>query len=602
MVQKDYNKAILERLEQGFDRVLLLGSIVAFSSSLAISFSGVIPRLFVSLDAGIGILLLVMSLLGPRLAIERKIIITTAIPIVVGVLAFMDGGFTSAALSLFFISNVVVVLFLNKRISYAFSVLSILCLVGVWIWASTTPVDKMINIGGTKWFIQIITFSFCLLVLHLVVYTIKKYLLESIEKLEGNIEQIYDLAYFDQLTGLPNQFLFKEKLTRLVQAGEDGYLVFFSLKNLNMINSIYGNDIGDLVLVETARIFSGQICEEELLGRVAGNEFVFRMNADTAIQPRLDRMVRRFYDEFKAQSLTHKVLFHRGGVEFKQCESFQDCYRKGTLALTHAKTHDRAEVVFYNQHLHEVVNREELLKEQLEKALAAQEIELHYQAKMDAVTEKVVGVEALARWRSPSLGPVSPAVFVPVTEQMNLSVPFGELVITLALSHYHALCGKYHDALQLSINISPTHLMTEQFVPFLQSALTTYAVPSHRIILEITEEILIQGLQSAQERVKTLKALGFKISLDDFGSGYSSLNYLTSMDIDELKIDKSFIDQIERNEKIATMLEHLIKFFKTYHLEVVAEGVETASQRDLLVKLGCRTLQGFYYAKPEPLD
>ena len=598
MRQKDYNKAILRRLECGFDKVLPLASFVAFISSFAISFSATIPRLFVTLNAGIGILLLLVSVFHNQLAIETKIIISTAIPIVIGVLAFIDGGFSSAALSLFFISNVVVVLFLKKNISYIFSTISILCLLAMWIWAGTKPVDNIINIGWAKWFIQITTYSFCLLVLHLVVYTIKKYLLESIKKLESNIEQIYDLAYFDQLTGVPNQFLFKERLAARIRAGHTGYLVFFSIKNLNIINSIYGNEVGDTIMLEAAQVFAELIEDNEMLGRADGNEFVVHLNDDPK---RLNNMVEQFHARFSAKNIGKKVLFHIGCAQINKCASSQDCYRKGTLALTHAKTHDISDIVFYNQALHEAVNREEEIKEQLEQALTAGEITLYYQTKVDALTEGIVGVEALARWHSSSLGNIPPGVFVPILEKMSLSIAFGELVIKMALADYQALRRKYHHDIMLSINISPTHLMTEGFVPFLDNTTKAYGVNNEQIVLEITEEILIQGLHSAKERILELKGLGFKISLDDFGSGYSSLNYLMSMEIDELKIDKSFIDQIEVNGKICTMLEYLVKFFQTYGLEVIAEGVETKSQRDILVQLGCRTLQGYYYSKPKPL-
>lgn len=601
MIRKNYNKKILQRIESSFDKVLPVAAAIAILSSLAIYFSA-IPLPFLVLNAGIGIVFLLMYVWRRRLKVEAKITVTLSIPIIIAVLSFLDGGFSSSATTLLLISNIVGVLFLRKRSAYMLSALSVLILTGLWAWASTQPQGDLINIGGTKWFIQVITFILCVVMLHTIVYSIKRYLLENIEELEESVNQTYQLAYFDQLTGLPNQFLFRQNLFEKIENHHHGYLVFFSLKNLSIINSVYGEETGNSVLVETANILGAFLNDSELSGRVAGNEFTLWLNTGSDIEQRLKSMVRRFQTKFYVKNMKKKVEFYIGYVHYPdECDSAKDCYQKGTLALTYAKTHDMVPTVPYNKTLHDAISYEEEIKDQLEKAISSGEINLYFQTKVDAASEKIVGVEALARWNSASLGSIPPNIFIPLLEKTNLSISFGEFIVKKALSQYQDLCEKYHDTLLLSINISPVHLISKGFARFIKDALKEYNVKPERVILEITEDIMIEGIENVSELIESLKKIKLKISLDDFGSGYSSLNYLTVMDIDELKIDKSFVDQLETNEKIGIMLELLIKFSQAYGLSIVAEGVETREQCNQLVKLGCRIIQGYYYSKPEPI-
>ncbi len=307
MFRRDYNSMILKRIEVHFNRVLPFGSMVAWASAVAVYYSQ-IPQRFALYDAGIGFVLMLMSLFKKRLNIELKIGVTILIPVWIGMVSFMDGGFDSAAIQLIMISNVLAVLFLSRAKSTAVAFGS----VGVFLWfyayAYTHPVDIPVKSGMALWFIQFIVFVFYLFVLHTVVYSIRGYLLENIEELQDSMERTYELAYYDQLTHLPNQYHFSRLLSEKIEAGERGYVMIISAKNISVINSIYGEVIGDRVIVEIARVFSAEMLKDELLARVGGNEFGFFIESgdEQAFLMRVERYMTQFQNEFHISGMTKK--------------------------------------------------------------------------------------------------------------------------------------------------------------------------------------------------------------------------------------------------------------------------------------------------------
>lgn len=339
------------------------------------------------------------------------------------------------------------------------------------------------------------------------------------------------------------------------------------------------------------------------MAKVGGNEFAIWI--DHLAQDACFRTFSTLINDLKDRNnpLKKKLEFHASFTIFTYGEeSFDAAYQKALLTLTYAKSnHLDGLLLLYNDQLAFHFKRKERIKDLLEKAMTQGEITLHYQGKVDARTHDVVGLEALARWTSPELGRVGPNEFIPIIESMNLSAVFGDFVINQVGQDFKRLQKKYHDLVSVSLNISPSHIIDPAIIGTMEVALETYQIPPDQIIIEITEDIIIKGLDEVKPILKALRAMKLKISLDDFGSGYSSLNYLCQLDIDELKIDKSFVDQIESSGRIHILIENIIHLSKQLQVNVVAEGVETKAQNDLLNSLGCYIIQGYYYSKPEAL-
>lgn len=602
MIKKDYNTMILKRIERNFDRILPLATAVAWVSAIAIYFSP-IPKSFVIYDAAIGFLFMFFWIFKKQLNVEVKIFITILVPIVIGVLSFMDGGFDSAAIQLIMISNVVAVLFLSRRKSLFVAGISIAVFLGLYYYAHFNPVDIPVKAGAVLWFIQFIVFILYLFILQTVVYSVRGYLIENIEDLQDSIDRTYTLAYFDQLTGLPNQYQFRYLLEDKVKNLETGYLAIFNVRNLSVINSVYDDETGDQVLIQIANRFSQIKAEDELLSRISGNEFGLWIHGwtDKEFIERIDEYQNYFYAHFSVPKVTKRIEFN---ISYKKHHSFNDMeetFHQAKLALTYAKTRESHAIVPYDERLEQILKDDNILRDRLEHALAEESFEVYYQPKVDARSQRIVSVEALARWNDEVLGQVSPLLFVSTLEQMNYSVSFGRIMLSRVIKDYDAICRKYAENVRVSVNISPSHLVSKGFVEYIDGLIQESNINPNNIILEITEDVMIENFDQVRAIIEKLRRVGLRISLDDFGSGYSSLNYLVKLEIDELKIDKSFVEQIETNNKIDIMFEMIMKLAHNFNLNVVAEGVETSGQYEKLLEMGCHEIQGYYFSRPEPL-
>lgn len=604
MIRKDYNTMILKRIEISFNKLIPIGALIAWISAYFI-YDSVIPIRFAYINIGMGIVLMVLFIFRKSIHVEVKIMIVSIIAALLGVLSFLHGGFSSGGMVLLIISNIIIVAFLSKIKSIISSVSIMVVFIGLWLWAKGGYLAVGHYEGDVIWSIKFMVMLLYLIIMQTIIFAIRKYLLENILELEDSIDQTYKLAYYDQLTGLPNQFMLKEEFTKRAEENSiTGYLVLFDLKDFNLINSIYSESVGNEVIITTSQVFNEIKNDMEFLAKVDGNKLVYWSENLTqeAFEERLEYVMTQFHLRYKGPVMKRKVEFFLSYAHFTGNETnIGECYQKAQLALVFAKTHNISKVIAYDGELEKQTRYEAAIKEQLEEAIITGEFQLYYQTKVNALTGEIVGVEALARWNIDSLGTVGPNVFIPIIEKMNMSVIFGEMIIKKALAEYEGLCEKYHKNIQLSINISPSHLISQGFVQFVKSEIGKQGINPNRIILEITEEVIIKGVDIITDIMKALKEVGVKISLDDFGTGYSSLNYLATLNIDELKVDKSFIDQIEKSHKINILLKVIIQLTELCELNIVAEGVETKEQCDMLVELGYNVIQGYYYSRPEPL-
>lgn len=426
-----------------------------------------------------------------------------------------------------------------------------------------------------------------------------------ITAIETANRKIKTYAFYDTLTGLANRNMLKEHVNERLDAGCSDYtLVLVDIKDFKVINSIYGNDYGDkiiLILSEYLKKFEGN---QVKFSRVAGDEFAAWVeNWDvTTLNISLNTMREDLNNILNLNGHQNRLEFHIGSCGHEDSyENFDMIYQRASIALQFAKINMLSTHVIYEENMFSGIERESILKSQVESALKNQEFTLHYQSMYDVTTKSVVGVEALSRWNSTTLGNVSPMEFIPILNKNNLMIEFSRYVINRALDDLPRLSSLYGESIHLSINISPSMFLWDRFISHLIEAIESRGIRHDRIVLEITEDIFITDFKRIINIFDELRHYGIKIALDDFGSGYSSLNYLRNIKFDHIKIDKMFIDDIHRDQKSLNMFKTIVDLAHSLNSRVIAEGVEEKVQVDLIEQSGCAWIQGYYFAKPEPL-
>jgi diguanylate cyclase (GGDEF)-like protein len=427
-------------------------------------------------------------------------------------------------------------------------------------------------------------------------------MLGAIEEKDKRLEYF---AYFDELSGLSNRHETRQRINKKIHNGACAHLVLMDIKDFKTINSVYGSDYGDEIirnLGETVIKLSSDTLE---FSRLSGNEFAIWIEkcAESEVTKILNQVKNEIKNQLSTSGYPHHLSFHIGGCKTHEAiDDYDGLYKKAAVALQYAKEHDNFEYVSYENSMLTTIERASTLLKHAEIDLKEGHFHLYYQGKVDISNKKVLGVEALARWFSDELGFISPGEFIPVLNKTQLMIDFSEFVIHKALEDYPKLEKKYGQGITLAINICPTLFYQENFVGFIVSALGSYKVHPEKLILEITEDLLITDVELVNSKIQELRSLGIKISLDDFGTGFSSLNYLRSFPLDEVKIDRMFIKEIHKNKRDLSMLKSIVDLAQTLNYMVVAEGIEYLEQIQCLQEVNCKVAQGFYFYKPEPLE
>ncbi|NTV79353.1 MAG: bifunctional diguanylate cyclase/phosphodiesterase [Clostridiales bacterium] len=539
---------------------------------------------------------------------RMKVQIVVIIPIVLGVVTFLDGGFSSGTTILMSIGNAAAMLLLRKRVSNVIAAGTILSFIGLWIWTHQTGFDATPDMIWTKWMIQFLLLILFLFIFRISVYAIKKYLVENIESLEESVKLTKQLAYYDALTGLPNYNYFFEYLGELESNSKPcGIIMIISLKNLNMINDLYGNEKGNQILIETGKILNKYNQNCELAARVNSNEFsiwIQDVPGKAEAEVRRNHILSNLNREFEIGGTRRHIEFYASFAEVNfQNETCLNGYQKAQIALTYAKYSGIDKLVSYDKNFEYKIKRLTELKELLKTDIMNHEnIAVFYQPQFATKTEEIVSVEALARWRTDIYGCVSPIEFIPIVEELDLHEKFGLYILKNAFSDYEEIEKKYGKDTRVSVNISPAFLMTPDFTQNILDLLEESNFSPENLTLEITEEIVLEGVDMVNEKLSILRKKGVRVSLDDFGTGFSSLSYLARLEVDELKLDKSLIDQITTSHKSNILIGTLIQLSRQYHMIIVAEGVETKEQYDMLRDMGCTLIQGYYIGKAEKLS
>ncbi|HET7082515.1 MAG TPA: EAL domain-containing protein, partial [Candidatus Limnocylindria bacterium] len=425
--------------------------------------------------------------------------------------------------------------------------------------------------------------------------------------------QLQHQAFHDSLTGLANRALFRDRVAHALarQARSHGAVsvLFSDLDDFKTVNDSLGHDAGDQLLVAVAERLRAVMRPEDTTARFGGDEFAILLEdtdeagARRAAERILEALRSPF--EFHGRQVVMRASIG-AAVTFDSGIEPDDLLRQADLAMYTAKTSGKGRFAFYEPRMHEAAVTRMELKGDLEAAIANKDFELHYQPIVDLRSGHVTGVEALIRWRHPERGLVLPTEFIPIAEETGLIVPLGRWVIGEACRQLNAwttegrLSGPRLERLAMWVNLSARELQEPEFVHTIADALESSGVHPERLTLEITESGLMTDLDQSTATLHSLRALGVRLAIDDFGTGYSSLSYLERLPVEVLKIDRSFTAAIGHGRDVPVLVRSIVKLGQTLHMEVLAEGIETAEQLSKLRGIDCRLGQGFYFSPALP--
>ncbi len=422
--------------------------------------------------------------------------------------------------------------------------------------------------------------------------------------------EIRHRAYHDALTGLPNRAYFAERLDEVIgAAGRHGHicaLMFIDLDRFKIVNDSLGHHAGDLLLQQVARLFERHLHDGDLLFRMGGDEF-------TIILPNISApedaayMARRIASALEEPILIHEHELSVGatiGIAIfpGDGERAEALIKNADAAMYAAKASGRGGHAFYRTEMNLRASQRLSLETALQKGFRDGEFALYYQPRLDAGSRRVVAVEALLRWVSPTRGVVLPASFIGVLEDIGMMPIVGEWVLRNACLQVRRWHEQGFATLRVSVNVSPVQFQSDTFVASVARVLQETGAPAGSIELELTESLLIEDAPKTSETISALKSLGLRISIDDFGTGYSSLNYLRKFPVDYLKIDRSFVSDIPANPRDSAVATAIIDLAKSLDMTVVAEGVENEAQAAFFTNASCHELQGFLFSRPLPVD
>jgi diguanylate cyclase (GGDEF)-like protein len=416
--------------------------------------------------------------------------------------------------------------------------------------------------------------------------------------------KIAHIARHDALTDLPNRVLLRERLAEglaHVERGQRLAVLCLDLDQFKNVNDTLGHPSGDELLRQVAGRLRGCIQETDTIARIGGDEF-FIIQTNVGGANDAERLAQSVADAIKVpyDINGHLVMIDASiGIALAPADGTDanELLKNADMALYGAKSDGRGVFRFFEPNMDARMKERRVLELALRKAFDNGEFELYYQPVLNLDKGKARCCEALLRWHHPERGMVAPAEFIPVAEDIGLIVRLGEWVIRQACAD----AAQWPDDICVAVNLSPTQLASKNLMPAVLNALAASQLPPHRLELEITEAVLMQNSEVTLRVLHQLRSLGIRISMDDFGTGYSSLSYLRSFPFDKIKIDRCFIKGLGESSDADAIVQAVTGLAESLHMTTTAEGVETQQQLELVRRLGCTDVQGFYYSRPLPL-
>jgi diguanylate cyclase (GGDEF)-like protein len=427
-------------------------------------------------------------------------------------------------------------------------------------------------------------------------------------------EEIQRLAFYDTLTELPNRRLLMDRLIQSLiaseRSGSYGALLFMDMDNFKVLNDTQGHDVGDMLLIEVANRLRTSVRESDTVARLGGDEFVVILQglgssellAANQAEDIGEKIVEALGEAYHLGPHEHHSSVSIGvGLFHGRQVTVDELLKRADTAMYQAKSAGRNAVRFFETDMQKSVEARAMLEKDLRQALAREELQLYYQMQVNHKLE-IIGAEVLLRWINPERGFVSPAQFIPLAEESGLILPIGLWVLETAccqLRQWQDSPAKRH--LQLAVNVSARQFRQPNFVAQVGEMLEKHGFDPARLKLELTESIVLTDVEETVQKMLALKQLGVQFSMDDFGTGYSSLSYLKRLPLDQIKIDQSFVRDIVTDKSDAIIVKTIIDMSINFNLEVIAEGVETTEQLEILRQNGCQAFQGYLFGKAVPL-
>lgn len=413
------------------------------------------------------------------------------------------------------------------------------------------------------------------------------------------------LATHDDLTGLPNRSQFRQRLEHALakaeRSGQQVLLLFFDLDHFKMVNDTLGHEAGDQLLILAAKRITERVRATDVLCRLGGDEFVMIMEGASPQDGH--RCVREIISAFAKpfeieQQRVYCTVSIGVSVYPDDTVDPQTLVVYADLAMYRAKQNGRNDFQFYTSNLNFIAHQWLEMEHGIRQGLEENQFFLMYQPQIENITGRMVGIEALIRWRHPERGQIPPLEFIKIAEQSSLINDIGEFVFDACCKQIRAWLDEGYTVPRVSLNISPRHLRSDKLGQMLSSVMAKYEILPNMLCIEITENALMEEAEVVKKNMRYIKELGMAISLDDFGMGHSSLLYLKRWAVDEVKIDRTFIEGLVNSEDDRAIVRAIVALAQALDLDLVGEGVENQEQVDVLTNCGCTVLQGYNYAPP----
>lgn len=421
-------------------------------------------------------------------------------------------------------------------------------------------------------------------------------------------EELNRIAMLDTLTQLPNRRLFQQHLAiaaeRNARMHSSLAVAFIDLDDFKPINDTLGHHVGDEVLRAVAKRLNTAVRGCDVVARVGGDEFVALIEdikSDQDILPIVQRIIHTLNDVFYIDNHEVAISASIGIAVYPRDGNIDRLIQSADAAMYRAKRDGKNQYRFFDSEIELASDMLNQMQNDLARVLEREELKLHFMPKMDGRTGKLTGIEALLRWHHPEKGLILPEIFVPVAERFGLINPIGEWVIEECCRVQHSLRKQGID-LSISVNLSSQQFRNPNLVSNILHELSRFDLPPSAFMFEITEAVSTQNPEQLVTLLDAFRAAGFRLSMDDFGIGHSSLVYLQSLNVDEVKLDQRFIAKISTSKKTRMLVDAVMRLAHAMELKVVAEGVETEAQRRILQEMGCDQLQGYLYSKPVPVE
>lgn len=462
-----------------------------------------------------------------------------------------------------------------------------------------------------------------LIFIALIILTEALLILRTVSKSASDLNQladesektVYQLAYSDPLTELPNRRLFQDRLEHAIaqsnRTKQYRALMFLDMDNFKTLNDTKGHGVGDLLLIEVAKRLKASVRASDTLARLGGDEFVVLLgelseNEQSASEQALmiaEKISSTLNQPYQLNHLIYNCSASIGVTMFCNAGiTIEEVHKRADAAMYQAKNAGRNTVRFFDPQTQAALEARSELEHALRKAVAQQQLRMYFQVQVDEHNQ-AVGAEVLVRWVHPELGLLFPGQFITIAEETGLILPIGQWLLETACRQIKLWENNPQTRdLQLAVNVSARQFHQPDFVAQVDGLLRQTGINPSRLKLELTESMVLIDVADTVVKMHALKQMGLRFSMDDFGTGYSSLSYLTQLPLDQLKVDQSFVRNIGIKPTDAVIVQTIIGMAINLNIEVIAEGVETQAQRDFLDKAGCKRYQGYLFGKPEPLE